>query len=46
MTEKKFELIARGRKQPKGWDRCHFVNKIGTFLNKLSKKSNYQSGIL
>ena len=46
MTVKKFELIAPGRKQPIGWERCHFVNEIGTFLNKLSKKSNYQSGNL
>ena len=41
MTEKKFELIARGRKQPKDLDRCPFVNEIGTFLNELSKEDNY-----
>ena len=37
MTVKKFELIAWGKKQPNGWDGCHFVNYIGTFLSMLFK---------
>ena len=37
MIDKKFELIAKAKKQPISWDRCFFVYETYTFPYLVSK---------
>ena len=46
MIDKKFELIARARKQPISWDRCFFVDETYTFSYLVSKKFHDHSVII
>ena len=39
MAVKKFELIAQGKKQPKGWDRCHFSIRLENFDIRIAKNN-------